>query len=109
MVASNLLCLRITHFAATLKSSNIDLQNQASDLPERRQFFVCEPADWVKQAFRARRADMSSSNSKDTIWNFLWARRKYWKGPIIIMMVIVGILFAVAIVARIVPFISAML
>ncbi|MEA2990604.1 MAG: hypothetical protein QOG83_3315 [Alphaproteobacteria bacterium] len=40
--------------------------------------------------------------------NLLWSRRKYWIGPIVAMLVIVGILFVITIAMRIVPFINAM-
>jgi hypothetical protein len=43
------------------------------------------------------------------VWNFLRARRKCWQGPITVMLVIVGILFGVSVVARIVPFFHALL
>jgi len=42
------------------------------------------------------------------LWNALWARRKYWLGQIIFMIVVAGILFVVAGAARIVPFFHAL-
>ncbi len=47
-------------------------------------------------------------SSLTPVWNFLWTHRKYWKGPIIVMLVVAGILFAISLAARIIPFFSAM-
>jgi hypothetical protein len=48
-------------------------------------------------------------SSLTVVWNFFWSRRKYWKGPIIVMVVVVGILFAAAMTARVLPLISPMM
>ena len=47
-------------------------------------------------------------SSLTAVWKFLWAHRKYWKGPIIVMMVVAGILFAISLAARIIPIFKAM-
>ena len=36
-------------------------------------------------------------------WGFLWARRKLWLGPLVVMLVVVVALFAVSIGVRIAP------
>jgi hypothetical protein len=41
-------------------------------------------------------------------WNFLWTNRRYWKGPIMVMVVFAGILFAISVTARIIPIIRTM-
>jgi hypothetical protein len=43
-----------------------------------------------------------------TLWNALWAKRKYWLGQIIFMMVVGAILFIVAGAARVLPFFHAL-
>lgn len=50
-------------------------------------------------------AEMSSLTA---IWNFLWTHRKYWKGPITVMVVVAGILFGISLAARIIPYFSHM-
>ena len=42
------------------------------------------------------------------LWNALWAKRKYWLGQIVFMIVVAGILFIIAGAARIVPFFHAL-
>jgi hypothetical protein len=42
------------------------------------------------------------------LWNALWAKRKYWLGQIVFMIVVGVILFIVAYAARIVPFFNAL-
>jgi uncharacterized membrane protein YqhA len=41
--------------------------------------------------------------------SFLWSHRKIWQWPIIAMLVVVGILFAVAMAARVVPLLRNMM
>jgi len=36
-------------------------------------------------------------------WRFIWTHRRYWRGPIIAMLVVLFILFAIATGARILP------
>ncbi len=40
-------------------------------------------------------------------WTFLWVRKKLWLGPIVVMVIVVALLFAMAIGARIAPIIYA--
>ena len=54
----------------------------------------------VCQVGIAVRGDMSALSA---LAKFLWSRRRLWKGPIIIMAVILGILFTVSTVAKIMP------
>jgi hypothetical protein len=47
-------------------------------------------------------------SSLTAVWNFLWTHRKYWKGPITVMVVVAGILFGISLAARIIPYFSHM-
>jgi hypothetical protein len=46
------------------------------------------------------REDMSALKS---VWSVIWARRKYWRGPIIVMLAAFVLLFTIAMGARILP------
>ena len=43
------------------------------------------------------------------VWNFLRAHKKYWHGPMTIMLIIVGLLFVISVGARITPILHALL
>jgi Family of unknown function (DUF5989) len=36
-------------------------------------------------------------------WTFLWARKRLWLGPIVVMVIIVALLFTISIGVRIAP------